>query len=348
MQEALQRFKDTVDSAKTIAVRMGNTKDISKILSSYILHSIFLELGKQSSVDIAQTNDMIKNSLPILFGELKKNFEIPEHTLIKIDTEKIPVSELKYEKEGSILKIILESPANFDTQKITVEKEKIPVDLLVLLDPEEKQVEEIIANTPHKEIVKITQKDKDIPIKTFEIVSTVGKENIQKFKEAFWILLENTNLFSKSALSAKKEIIEMSLDISKITAFKESIHGAGFWKLFGRALQRSETEKELGTFWTFITEDDFKKTNQDEDSILPVLNEIKRLRSPQKFLVMLWQISKEVGIKAVIGGEDILKLKNLSDQMGLALSSSYFLTERFDSFSEAELKIRSEIKKMLQ
>ena len=37
--------------------------------------------------------------------------------------EKIPVSELKYEKEGSILKIILNSEKYIDPQKIQIEKE---------------------------------------------------------------------------------------------------------------------------------------------------------------------------------------------------------------------------------
>lgn len=350
--EALQKFKETLNSAKIVAVRSGDTKDISKILSSHILHSVFLELGKKSSVECGPIDDSIKNSLSILFGESQKNFEIPEHTLIKIDTEKIPISELKYEKEGTILKIILESSENFDPQKILVEKEKIPVDLLLLLDPEEKQIKEILQNTPHKEVVKITSKDKDIAIKIFEIVSMLGKEIVHKFKEAFWTLLDHESEFSKTAISAKKEILEMSPDISKIVTLKEALKTKWFWKLLGRALQRSEVEKELGTLWTFITKDDLEKTNQNESAIVPILNEIKKLRAPENFLAMLWQNGKNE-VKAIISaGENFApqaeKLQNLAVQMGSVLSSSYFFTASFTSFSEAEIKIRSEIKKVLQ
>lgn len=348
MQDALQKFKEIVDSAKTIAVRTGKTADISKILSSYILHSAFLELGKQSSVDIEQTNDIIKNSLSILFGETKKNFEIPEHTLIKIDTEKIPVSELKYEKEGSILKIILESQINFDAQKIVVEKEKVPVDLLLLLDPEEKQIEEITKNVPHKEIVKITDKEKNISVKVFEILKNLDQELSKKFKEALWILLENENLFSKNIAAAKKEILEMNPSILKISDFKEAAQKSGFWKLLGRALQRSEMEKESGTLWTFVTPEDFEKTSQNENSALQMLNEIKKIRMPQNFIAILWQKNKEEGVKAILSGEENFKLRNLATQLGSAVSSSYFFAGPFKNFSEAEGKIRSEIKKVLQ
>lgn len=347
MNEALQKFKETLSSAKTVAVRTGNTKDISKILSSYLFHSAFLELEKNSNIDCGQLDDSIKNFLSVLFGDQQKNFETPEHTLIKIDTEQIPVSELKYEKEGKILKIILEGPKNFDHQKIVIEREKIPVDLLLLVDPEEKEIEQILQNSPHKEVVKITSKEKDISLKTFEIISLLDNEIIKKFKEGFWMLLDNGDEFSKNLISVKKEILEHNLDHSKISRAKDELKTKNFWKLLGRALQRSEMEKESGVLWTFVTTEDFAKTNQSENAILPMFNEIKKLRSPENFLAILWQNSKDK-IRAVVGGKDNLKLRNLAIQMGSSLSSSYFFTENFTSFSEAEMKIREGIKKMIQ
>lgn len=347
MNEALQKFKETLNSSKTVAVRAGNTKNISKILSSYILHLAFWELGKQSSVECGQIDDSTKNFLLILLGEEQKKFETPEHTVIKIDTEKIPVSELKYEKVGTILKIILHSPQNFDPKKIMIEKEKTPVDLLLLVDPEEKEIETILQDSPHKEVVKITSKDKSIPLKTFELVSSIEKNSVEKFKEAFWALLEEENEFSKSTISAKKEILELNPDISKITKARNSLKTGGFWKLLGRALQRSELDKDLGTIWTFITWGDIQKTNQTQSAMIPLFNEIKKLHPPEHFLVILWQEETKT-IKAILGGEEYQKLKNLASGMGYALSSSYFFAEGFTNFSEAEIKIRSEIKKMIQ
>ncbi|MEK7559944.1 MAG: hypothetical protein AAB522_01425 [Patescibacteria group bacterium] len=346
MQEALQKFKETLDHAKTIAIRTGATKDISKILSSYVLHSVFLELGKNSSVDCGQIDDSAKNFLSQLFGAEQKNFENLEHTIIKKDTEKIPISELKYEKDGTILKIILNSNANFDHQKIIIEKEKIAVDLLLLLDPEETQVNSVLQNTPHKEVVKITSKDKSISVKTFEIVTLLNKDLVGKFKEALWLLLKNEDEFSKNTLLVKKEILDQNPDIAKIIKANNILKPKNFWRLLGRALQRSEIESELGVLWTFLTLDDFSKTNQDKSAVTHIVDEIKKLRTPENFLAVLWQNSKE-SVQAVIGGETS-KIKKLAFQMGFALSSSYFFTEEFNSFSEAEIKIRSEIKKVIQ
>ena len=346
MQEAVQKFKETLEQSRTVAIKTGNTKDISKILSAHIFHSAFLELEKQSSVDCGEIDESIKNFIKVLLGETK-NSKPQEHTLIKIDTEKIPISELKYEKEGTILKIILQSGEGYvDPAKIQIEKEKIPVDLLLLVDPEEKEMESVIENTPHKEVVKITTKDKDIGVKTFEIISALKKEVVNKYKEAFWTLLNEAGQFSKTAMNAKKEILEMSPSTSKISIAQKELKTKNFWKLLGRTLQRSENEKELGTIWTFATFDDFTKTNQNESAILSIFNEIKKLLSPENFLCVLWQNSKKE-VKAIIGGEDAEKTKNLASQMGLAVSSSYFFSGSFNNFSEAEIKIRSSIKKVI-
>ena len=347
MNEALAKFKETLNSGKTVAIRTGNTRDITKILASHILHSAFLDLGKKSNVDCGTIGEPTQNFLAVLFGKNHKKSEALEQTLIKIDTAQIPVSELKYEKEGTILKIILTSPESFDSKKISVEKEKIPADLLLLVDPEEKQLEKILAETPHKEVIKITSKDKDISVKIFEIISTLEKELFKNLKEAFWMLLEGGNEFSRDRILAKKEILEMNPDISKITASKEALKTKWFWKLLGRALQRSEVEKDLGTLWTFVTPKDFAKTNQNESAILQLFGEIRKLRRGENFLAILWNEEKE-NVKAIVGGEDGLKLKNLATQMGSVLSSSYFFAEGFKNFSEAEIKIRSEIKKVLQ
>ena len=346
--EALKKFKETVESARVTAVRIGNTQDISKILSASILHSVFLEMGKKSNINLSELEEKKYEFLKILLKkDLKENSDILENTLIKIDTEKIPVSELKYEKEGAILKIILSAQKNFDSSKIEIEKVKIPVDLLVLLDPKENEVEEILNTTPHKEVVKISQKEKSMGEKIYEIVSVIFPDFITNFKEAFWVLLENEDEFSENCLKTKRELLLGGLDQEKILEAKELLKGKTFWKILGRTLQRSEYEKDLGITWAFLASEDFTKTNQNENSILEIFTELKKLRGSKNFLTLLRE-SKKGEIKTIIGGSNTPKLKSLAENLGYSLSSSYFFTDSFKSFSEAEIKIRTEIRKVLQ
>jgi len=348
MNEVLQKFKEAVNGASTIAVRIGGVKDISKILPFLILHCAFLELGKKSSIILENISENTKKFIETILGnkalELSKE---PENTLIKIDTEKIPVSELKYEKEGKIIKIILSSSENFDTKNIQIEKEKIPVDLLLLGDPRENELSDLLKQTPHKEVVKITSKEKGVEQKIFEIVSALLGEKTEKFKEAFWIALESCDPHSIETANLRNKILSFGPDFNKISDANELMRGGGFWKILGRALQRSEFEKDLKTAWTFLTHADFEKTGSSEDAVLPIFYEIKKMRYGAEFFAFLWEFPKN-SIKTVIGGGDQEKLKILANEMGRALSSPYFFMDGFSNFSEAEIKIRGGIKKMIQ
>lgn len=348
MNEALQKFKEAVSGAQTIAVRIGSSKDVSKILPFFILHSAFLELGKKSSIILDNTSGNAQKFLENLLGsKVLEQSEQPENTLIKIDTEKIPVSELKYEKEGSVIKIILSSKENFDLQNIRIEKEKTPVDLLLLGEPRENEIPELLRENPHKEVVKITSKEKPVEQKIFEIVFALLENKIEEFKEAFWIAFENSDPLSAETANIKNQILALRPDFNKIYEANEIIKGGGFLKMFGRALQRSEFEAESKIAWTFLNHSDFEKTGGDEEAVLPIFHEIKKMRPLAEFFAFLWEFPKGA-VKAIVGAENQEKLKNLANEMGCALSSPYFFTQEFSNFSEAEIKIRGSIKKVIQ
>src|SRR3989344_5121334 len=227
MNEALQKFKESVNGAQTIAIRTGGAKDISKILAFSILHCVFLDLGKKCSIDPGNVSENSKKFMEkLLEKNVFKNSEQPENTLIKIDTEKIPVSELKYEKEGNVIKIILSSSENFDIKNIQIEKEKMPVDLLLLGDPRENEINELLRQTPHKEVVKITSKEKNIEQKIFEIVSALLGNGVEKFKEAFWVALENCDPRSMDIANIKNKILAFAPNFNKIQEAGELIKGS--------------------------------------------------------------------------------------------------------------------------
>jgi len=47
MTEQMQKFKAIVETSDTIAIRIGETNDISKILAGTLLHQAFLKLNKR-------------------------------------------------------------------------------------------------------------------------------------------------------------------------------------------------------------------------------------------------------------------------------------------------------------
>src|SRR3989344_2134215 len=94
--------------AETVAVRVGQSADISKVVSAIIFHKAFLKLGKRSDFNLPKEDTKTKEFLGSIFDSLE-NAPANKRLVVKLDTADTPISEMKYEKEGSVLKIILES-----------------------------------------------------------------------------------------------------------------------------------------------------------------------------------------------------------------------------------------------
>lgn len=354
MSEAVKKFKEAVEKTNTISVRTGWTNDLAKILSAAILHGLFLRLGKRSSLDINNYSEKVLNFLKILFTEavLNNNFASPERILIKLDTAKIPVEELNYEKDGGFLKIMLKGKNIINTDGIVIEKEKEPVDMLILLDTSAAEAEKILNSTPYKDVVKITSKERGLANKTADIIGAFCQEIPKELKEPLWMLLEEEN--KESAFPSAENLAlcsSLGAEVNReiISRARESFFGREFWKILGRALGRSSFEKELQTHWTFLTKTDLAKTGADPDVLISIFKEIRNLTKNPKYFALLWESDAGAGehqknVSAIIGGEE--KLPALASSFGLTPASNYFFVHGFQAFSEAEIKIRAHLRKL--
>lgn len=336
--EQMQKFKEIVENSNTIAIRVGETNDISKILAGAMLHQAFFKLGKKVSSDIQNTE-----TVSAFFEAPFANFAAEENILIKFDTEKLPISELRYEKEGKLMKIILKSAGGAhstpDLHEILLEKETLPVDLLILIDTPEAEIENVLKANTHKEVVKLGAKDKNLSCKTGEILNVFFEKIPAELNEALWFFTKYEERMDWNISGGLRE--------EKIINAKEALFGQNFWKLFGRALARSHFDKEIKTLWTFLPQSDFEKTGVKENSVLKILNELRALRPESTLFAMLWGTGDTKTISAVIAGRDRTLLTNLAVSMSSAPASSYFFVNGFQTFSEAELKIRSAVRKVL-
>lgn len=346
----MQKFKAIVENSNTIAIRVGKTDDISKILAGVLLHQVFSKLGKKVNTDI-------KNGeiVAAFFDGGIKNFEKEENILIKFDTEKLPVSELRYEKEGKFMKIILKSgSAAPDLREVLVEKEALPADLLMLVDTPEAEIERALKENPHKEVVRLGTKDKNLSLKIEEILGAFFEEIPTELKEAFWFFA-NYEKRTEWNLGGLRE--------EKILQAKEALFGPSFWKLLGRALSRSHFEKEIQTLWAFLPKSDFSAiggpafggdAGTQTCEVIKVLNELRALRPESKIFALLWENAPDgkfgadpKAVSAMIASRDPALLKNLAASMSGAPASSYFIANGFSAFSEAEIKIRGLIRRVL-
>ncbi len=356
MNDAIKKFKEAVEKTSTVAVRTGETADLAKILSAALLHDLFLRLGKRSSLDINNYSGKIPELLKILFPGtvMENNFSAPERILIKLDTKKIPVEELNYEKDGETLKIMLKGKDILNTEGIIIEKEKEPVDMLILLDTVQAQADKILDLTPYRDVVKITSKDRGLAVKTADIIRSFYPELPKEMRDPLWMLLEEESKESAYLGAQNLALISElgdSIDRSKISEARDTFFNREFWKTLGRALGRSDFEKELGTHWTFLTKEDLKKTGAGENILISIFKEIRNLRKNPRYFALLWETggaeqNPERNISAMIGGGEE-KIASLASFFGSTPSSNYFFVHGFKAFSEAEIKIRELLRKSL-
>lgn len=358
MSDAFMKFKEIVGRSQTFAVSAGETSDISKILAAATLNTALRKLGKNSGFAYGAVPDDIKKFVSIISGEeFGGALRQKENIIIKFDSKALPAKELKYEKDGDFIKIVLEGvsaqngEAELDISKIQIEKSVIPVDLLLLIDPKETEIDKILASTPHKEVIKISARDKSASVKIMEIIKTLCGEIPENFKEALWFLIEEEEKINpaptKEGFAALRELWESGIDREKILRAREEIFTTPFNKLLGRALARSHYEKELSTLWSFLPKSDFLKIGAaGESSLLNVLNKLRALSPQSKFCALLWG-SEEKKVSALLASADSQKLGELASFFATSPASSYFSTAPFDSFSEAEIKIRNFIRKVI-
>lgn len=362
--ENLTKFKEIISKADTVIIKTSRTIDLTKVLAAELLSRALGILGKTTKFDISGAPENVRRGLFELLGENlppAKNLEEKENILIKLDTKKLPIAQLKYEKIGDLLKIVLEGKAGaLDTSLVSVEKEKVPADLLVLIDTQKQETETMLNETPHKDVVKISTGDSLLALKIIGIVKTLLDSVPRELNELVFFLLKTESRtlsayhleFHLELRGPLSEIYHSGVDEKKLIRARTEFYPSQFWKLLGRALARSHFEKESGIFWSVLSRNDFEKTGAEEGFALEALENLRTLKPECGFFALLFERAQNLGlnkksISAIVAGSDAGKLNLLASSLGTEPASSYFFANDFESFSDAEIKIRSSIRKVM-
>ena len=357
MTSAIQKFKEMLDGVETAAIQVGNDYNTQKLVAATLLHRTFEHLGKQSVFELPTTTDASSERTKQFLTELCGPWEAKnphEQLVIRLNAQETPVSKLKYEKDGDTLKIILEGLSAVDPAHVSIQKEKTSVDLLLLVDPALNEIEGLIAGVPHQDVIKLTSKDRSLFLKVADIVVALVDPLSPEFCRGLWYLLEQEEKLAEAPLAEitemKQRVLVSGIDREVIRRARANFLGSSFWKLLGRALARCEFEKNIQTIWSFLPYADFQKTNQTSSVILNLLEEIQALRPDGTYIALLWEdkniTSSTKRIRAVIAGKTESVISQLAVAFGAQPASRYFFLNEFETFSEAELRIRSTIQQL--
>lgn len=118
-------------------------------------------------------------------------------------------------------------------------------------------------------------------------------------------------------------------------------------KLFARMILRARAELGASVLWSFISREDFAKTDTTSPYIPPLLSLWQKLMPQSRFTVFLWQEKETEQISGLIHSSDELALGHIAHALGARLASDYFVIPPiFNNFTEAEFKIRRLLKEV--
>jgi len=348
-------IKHLIETSKSFGILLEETAEDYEILAKDLLIKIFSR--KQVPV-VSFPCD--KETYKEKWGAIVRISEIvplPHKTSIKLPKEKYDIKEVSYEESADNLSLVITSKKGQLLKDELVFENLLPqVDALICFLKDESKVtlfKNRIQIPENEKIIFIKNNQKTLTEEILELSKTLEPNLLHDQNTAtlfLAMLLEETNnlteKINKELLILGSLLLEKGAQIETIHEIRNTDQTKEF-HLLGRLLARTYIDETLQISWSFVNRRDFQKTNKTATAYLlsNLLKQVKQLVPKQKFRVIVWQNDK--GIDAIVaaneqqGEKDMIKI---AQKVGVSLDNNFFLAGPFESFSQAEIKIRQLLK----
>lgn len=360
--EDLQKTIQILEKAEHIALLVSQETTADIFAAAEVAAEIFSAKGKRVGFFVPPA---VENALhPEIYTALKHPPILLKEFIIALDTAKSPVSQLRYERETERLNIILSPKTQPLSQEFVSFREgKTLCDCVVTLGIEDIEAlntvyssdAPLFTETPlinidiHEKNTRYGEANIVLPEKTslselaYEFFVAVYKEPLTSAQATILLsgIMQETDGFKSPRTNADtlltaSELARLGANHIEAYALAKSHAPIGLIQLFGRASVRSKLDQEQGIVWSFLTTEDFEKTERTSSDIPQVLLRLKSEFTSERLCILLWQefVSNEVsGI--ISGTKDALEA--LQKHTGGVLNhASLQIGRTFSTFKEAE------------
>lgn len=348
-EEAIHRLQ----SAHAIAILLGDAPDWDALGATVALARALKQAGKSVSIFTARLPTPLPPMFPV--EDLTADPAPPRDFIISFDILRSPIKELRYERAENRLNIIL-SPQGGALRREDVEFRSGPFayDLVVTLGvPEIRAIEPTIGETPEllheSTLLNIDYRAEntrygDLNVvdpqagSLSEIVSRLlGELGVAIAPDVATALLAGmaeavgplaASVKGLAAMKLASELLDAGADAGAVARALQARRDPGVIRLLGRALARSRSEPETGSFWALLTREDFLATGRGPQDVAGLLGELDDIVPGANVRILLWENPADGRVRVNVGG-------------GRALAHSFPADgEPFASFAEAEGVIR--------
>ncbi len=371
-----QQIVEQINRAQEILITCKQNFSGDGISAALALASILKKMDKNISIAISKFQIPANYTFLPGYKEIKTDLYHLKKFTITLDTRRVPIEELSYDKGDYDLKIFLTPKVGtYSESDVSFNSSKYKYDLIFILDSPDleslgaiyEKNTEFFYNTPIINIDHSPANEYFGQINKVELTAAATSEIIYSLLEILGLdfideniatyiytgLTEKTRSFkapsvTPQTLNTASRLIQQGADREKIVTHLYRTKSISTLKLWGRALARLQLDPRLKLIWTTLSRQDFDKAGTDANNMKNLVDEIIS-ETPQAEVIIIFLEQKENKITTQVYTTHKVNalglVKKFSPQGNK--QAAYFTTED-KRLAEAEREIIEQVKTELE
>ncbi len=360
-----EKIRELLEKSSLVGIVLPDEPGLDTLIAAEILYRVIELRGKTAGFLNAPRRTMEQGTVSRLLRAVTAAHTLVKEFIISLDTARFPVAQLRYEKTGERLDIIL-SPKNAPVMRegVSFREGSVRCDCIIAIGiPTLEAVTrttagtaEIVAETP------VINMDNAAENKGYGTIALTIPPDHALGEAAYriaqqWLgtppegelatlalaaVMYKTDTFrtrgiAPEMLMAASELMRRGADHRVALETAAASDPFDLIQLCSRAAVRSKLTRDGTILWSFITGDDFKKTGRSPRDIPGVLRHLEQRMPAHELRVVLWQdTDTHDTIRATLAGTPA-HLNTIRSRMpGTATADLLTITASFTSFQEAE------------
>jgi hypothetical protein len=365
----IQKAIELLEKSEHLAILFSPEQTLDSLAASEVLTQILASHHKNVGFLTTPDKKEALTKQPHLFKKIIEAKQLLREFVISIDTLSSPVSQLRYEKEEQKIDVIL-SPQDYPFKKeaVSFKEGKLQCDCAILLgvaNPElltlNSAEPEFFTNTPllnidfsaenqkYGEVNLLDGKKSSLSEIVYALISIFNPTALDADKATLFLtgIIEQTKNFTTPStnadtLLAASELMRLGARHTEAQELCQNNLPLSLVQLLGRASTRSkidgraESDEKTRVLWSFLTAEDYEKTQRTTTDIPTVLDNLQKTLPPSRVLILLSQQPEDKTISATLAGDQEVLKKIHSRETAEFQSPHLLLANTFSTFQEAE------------
>jgi len=361
-----------IEKSQHIGIVLPPTPDVDCLVSTEALIRFLSDQRKDVGIMAPARPECIPHKEDLAFVATGR--PLTKEFIISVDITASPVAQLRYENKENKIDIIL-SPQSTPLKQnaVSFKEGKLLCDCIITIatenfrpDVQPSLVTSLPSETPIINIDISPQNKKRGLVNLVDTSSSSLAEIVYRFLAHFSLssltpetstlllsgIISQTDGFRKPPTTPQPflhayELMRAGALYPKAYLLAQTPRKISLVQLFGRASIRSKTDPKKDVLWSFITEEDFSKTQSSAMDILPTLSRLAAEFPPHRFLVLLWQHPEEHIVHAHLHASQEL-LDFIHARTPAEFQHTYLeLQSTYTTFLEAEQRVTSLLDEVL-